>query len=150
MMSIQTEAERILALHDGSLRDAMAFLAEEHTVLQSRGQGLMGLAGVVVTVTGFSGRIIAGTGLLPQLAVCIGLALVVSSGIWMYAKVMRIHWMSRDLVTHAAPLDVLISILARRDRKTRAFQQGGFILCVGFAFYCLAVAAMLLSPNVVS
>ncbi|MEY3000326.1 MAG: hypothetical protein RL648_540, partial [Verrucomicrobiota bacterium] len=60
----RTEAERILEMCNGSLRDAMAVVERQFSTLHNRAQVLFSFCGVVVTVTGFSGRLIAGTSLI--------------------------------------------------------------------------------------
>ena len=145
-MDSRREAEQLLSLCDGSARGALAMLSDEFNVLQARAQGLMTLAGVLVTVTGFSGRSIAGTSLAAQLCVTGGLALVVLSAVYLYARVMRIQWMTRELDGSPAVV-ILERIIRRRDDKTRAFAIGGAILSAGFLLYCVAVGLMLLAPT---
>jgi hypothetical protein len=138
------EAELILRLNDGDLLQALDLLDRQLGTLHTRAQVLMSLAGVVVTVTGFSGRTIAGTSPLGQASIVAGLAVVLTSAVWLYARVMRIRWFTSAL--DAEPADALEAMIERRNRKTAAYQIGGAILCAGFALYCLAIASMLLSP----
>ena len=65
-MNTESEAKAILNLCDGNLKAALE-MAERHlNTIYTRAQVLLSLAGMVVTVTGFSGRLIAGSSKLAQ------------------------------------------------------------------------------------
>lgn len=138
------EARRILDMAGGDRFRALNLLESQMNVLHQRGQILMSLAGVVVTVTGFSGRIIAGTSPLGRTALVTGLAVVLLSAVWVFAGVMRVRWISEEWMAHDDPAEALALTIARRERKTRAYSAGGSMLCCGLAIYGLAVAIMLL------
>jgi hypothetical protein len=117
-------------------------LERQLNVLHTRAQVLMTLSGVVVTVTGFSGRIIAGTSVSAKFSIIIGLLVVLSSAIWTWNKVMSIKWVTSDL--EGEPVDILSRIIERRTAKTKAYKLGGVILCCGFLIYSIAVSQMLI------
>ncbi len=144
-MDAREEAERILALYRGDPAQALRLMSDQMTVLQSRAQALMGLAGVVVTVTGFSGRIIAGTNAFAQAAIIVGVVLVLASAIWQFARVLQLRWVTLEL--DREPVEALAAIIARRDRKTAAYRLGGYVFCLGAAFYLLALSVMLACPT---
>jgi hypothetical protein len=143
-MNAREESDKILSLCDGDVLKALGVLERQLNVLHTRAQVLLSLAGVVITVTGFSGRTIAGTGAAGQFLVVAGLATVLSSAIWMFARVMGIRWVTSELSAEAS--EALRLIVERRNRKARAYAIGGRILCAGFLLYCAAVAIMLLNP----
>jgi len=120
-------------------------LDRQFSVLQTRAQVLVSIAGIVVTVTGFSGRIIAGTHLLGQVLVIAGLFTVIASAVYTIAKVLRIRWLT-ELLEPDSP-DNLVEILIIRDKKLSAFQTGGKILLAGLVCYAIAVSIMLLNPG---
>jgi len=143
-MNAREESDKILSLTGGDVLKALGVLESQLNVLHTRGQVLLSLAGVVVTVTGFSGRAIAGTNAVSQFLVVAGLATVLASAVWMFARVMTIRWVTSELSAEAG--EALRRIVERRNRKARAYAIGGGILCAGLLLYCAAVAIMLLNP----
>ena len=136
------EAKMVFKLCDGNLLEALKIYEQQLNVLQSRAQVLMSLAGVVLTITGFSGQRIAGTSRFAQVCVIAGLGVVLLSAIWIWKKVLGIRWMTSDLA--GEPEAILSQIIERRDAKTKAYAVGGFILCLGFVLYSIAFAKMLI------
>jgi hypothetical protein len=143
-MTPKQEAERILALCAGDVVRALELLERQLNTLHTRAQVLLSLAGVVITVTGFSGRAIAGTSLLAQSLVVGGVALVVFSAVWVYLGVMGLRWITAQIEGDAA--GALAFIVKRRNERTGRYRLGGFILSAGLVLYGAAVALMLLQP----
>jgi uncharacterized membrane protein len=144
-MSPREEAVRLLELCEGNLLQALGVVEGQLNVLYGRAQVLLSLAGVLITVTGFSGRTIAGTSMLGKISIVLGLSVVLASAVWIYARVMRVRWVTREL--DGDPSARLEAVIRRRDAKTRAFNIGGAVLCAGFAIYCVSVAVMLLGAS---
>lgn len=143
-MNTKSEAKALLKLCDGNLKAALE-VAERHlNTIYSRAQVLLSLAGVVVTVTGFSGRLIAGSSSYAQLFLIAGLFVSLSSAIWVFLCVMRVRWVTVFL--DQDPESALEKTLWRRDRKTKAYKTGGLILCIGLVLYCISITLMLLHP----
>ena len=93
-MNTESEAKAILKLCDGNLKAALE-IAERHlNTIYTRAQVLLSLAGMVVTVTGFSGRLIAGSSTLAQCFLVAGLFVSLSSAIWVFLRVMRVRWVT--------------------------------------------------------
>ena len=65
-MSPQNEAKAILKLCKEDPKAALEIVESQLNTLYARAQILLSLAGIVVTVTGFSGRLIAGSSPLAQ------------------------------------------------------------------------------------
>lgn len=143
-MSPNEEANKILLLTNNDLLKALELLEKQLNTLHLRAQVLMSLAGIVITVTGFSGRLIAATSFISQILIIAGLVTVLISAVWVFARVMGIKWVTSNLTANSA--DSLEKIIERRNRKTRAYSRGGIILCVGLLFYAIAFAMMLLNP----
>lgn len=140
-MTPTQEAQRILALCSNDTARALELLERQLNTLHTRAQVLLSLAGVVITVTGFSGRIIASTSTVAQVLVVAGLAVVVCSAIWVYLGVMGLRWITADFDGEAG--EALGRVVARRDRKTRRYRIGGIVLSAGLVLYGAAVALML-------
>lgn len=147
-MTPEREAERILKITGGDMLKALNLLTGQLNVLQTRAQVLMSLAGVVITVTGFSGRLIAGHDPLAQICIVSGVFLVLASAIYVYLKVMGLRWVTQGL--DESPAAALEQVIERRNVRTRAYRIGGIILCLGFALYCVAVAILLMNPEPVN
>lgn len=145
-MTAREEAERILALVGGDGARALEFIERQLNTLHTRAQVLMSLAGVVVTVTGFSGRLIAGTNTAAQMFLVAGLVSVLASAAVVFSRVMAVRWVTSSL-DEPDIAGAVEQVLARRNRKTRAYQFGGRILVAGLALYCVAITIMLLNPE---
>ncbi|MCU0642857.1 MAG: hypothetical protein MUC94_01155 [bacterium] len=143
-MNTKEEATKILSLTNQDMLKALELLENQLNTLHARAQVLMSLAGIVVTVTGFSGRLIASTSLISQILVIAGLVTVLISAVWVFSRVMGIKWVTAGLTENQS--ESLERIIERRNRKTRAYSRGGVILCVGLVLYSIAFALMLLNP----
>lgn len=115
------------------------------TVLHSRAQSLMQLAGVVITVTGFSGRIIADTSTRAQLLIVLGLVLVAAAACLALGFVMPIRWISSYM--HLPADQWVLATLRRRERKSRAIRIATGVLVLGMIFYISAIGMMLVHPE---
>ncbi len=140
------EARRILAYASGDAGRALGMLEGQLNTLHARAQVLLSLAGVVVTVTGFSGRLVAGTNRFAQTAIILGLLFVLASAVWLFLRVTLVRWVTAE--EGEEPEELLETIIHRRNRKTRAYRQGGKLLLLGFTLYLVAIATMLLHPEV--
>ena len=141
----EEEAKVFLSLTDGALKPALEMAQRQLDVVYMRAQVLMSLAGVVVTTTGFSGRLIAGTSTLAQIFLIAGLAVTLCSAVWVFLRVMRVRWVTVLLCEN--PENPIASAIYRRNRKTKAYSIGGLILFVGLALYCVSIGIMLLNPE---
>ena len=146
--AIQAEAKTILELCQGDLMAALKVAESQLNIVYTRAQVLMSLAGMVVTVTGFSGRLIAGSSSAAQLFIVAGLLVSLSSAALVFRRVMRVQW-----VTSLASQDrehALEQALYRRNRKTSAYTLGGTLLFIGLVLYAIAIALMLTNPVAIS
>lgn len=144
--NLQQEAEFISKMNSGDTLGIYNTLHDQLAVLQSRAQILVSIAGIVITVTGFSGRVIAGTHIVSQILVIVGLFTVLTSAVYVLVNVMRINWMTRILAGNADVNDGVIEILKLREKKNHAFRVGSIILFSGLVFYCTAISIMLMNP----
>ncbi len=138
------EAKAILGLCGNNPMSALEVAQKQLDVIYTRAQILMSLAGIVVTVTGFSGRLIAGTSTTAQAFLVAGLFVSLGSAIWVFLRVMPVRWVTVMLAENSEK--ALVHALVRRDRKTQAYRIGGLILFAGLVLYCISIALMLLHP----
>jgi len=161
------EAQCLYQLHGASFLEVQKRVEQQFNTLHLRAQSLIGMATAVVTVTGFSGRAIAGTSSLAQVLVISGLFLVILGAIWVFYKVLPLQWVSS--LCPASPqagsdsshetenpisvcgcaelseLEILEELIQRRNRRTSAYRIGGWVLCIGLFCYGCAISLMLLS-----
>lgn len=143
MTPAETEAANLWKLHQQNPAAVLGHLESQFNTLHARAQSLIGLATVVITVTGFSGKAIAGTGVFSQVLVVSGLLTVISGAVWIFCKVLPIRWLTSQLGD--ASLEAMLPVfIDRRNHRTRAYQIGGGIVCAGLFFYCIAISLMLL------
>ncbi len=140
--SAEEEADHLLALYDADAGKIMAVLENQLSNLTSRAQTLLQLAGLTITVTGFSGTSIARTGQLAAILVVSGLVLVLVAASLSMGGILRIRW-----ITQLAPTTLRNSVIAAirmREAKTRMFGRSLALLIVGLFLYIGSVGLLLL------
>ncbi|HEV7300085.1 MAG TPA: hypothetical protein VGN72_12020 [Tepidisphaeraceae bacterium] len=145
VLSRAAEIDRIVERYGDDWPGIMAMVERHFAVLHNRAQVLLTLCGIVISTTGFSGRLIAGTNVLAQALVIGGIALVLLSTAVVAHSVLHLRW----LTMHAGD-DTrawLESSLAYRDYKTGSYRVALIIMVAGLCLYCGAIAIMLLYPH---
>jgi hypothetical protein len=137
------EASRILELCKGDALRAFELVENQLGVLVVRTQVVLSLSGIVITVTGFSGRAIAETSALSRICVVSGLFLVLLAAAISVSGVLRVRWLTQSLESDA--LLALRRGLEIRDQKSRSLALSLVVFVVGFSLYCAAVAQLLLA-----
>ena len=137
------EAQHLMQLYAGDAAKIMQAIESQLAILSSRAQTLLSLAGITITVTGFSGANIAKSGALAAVLLVSGLVLVLVAASLAMSGILRVRWVtsippcSLEVAVHAA-LDV-------RDAKTRVFDRSLGLLIVGLSLYVGSVAMLLLT-----
>jgi hypothetical protein len=139
------EARRIIALVGGDHRAAYDLLERQLAVLVMRTQVLLSLSGIVVTVTGFSGRAIAQTSAPARASIVVGILVVLAAALTAIGGVLRLRWLSQIVGDDVHT--TLEQGLALRDQKSRWLATAMVLFGVGFAAYCVAIAQLLLDPH---
>ncbi len=139
------EAGRIIALVGGDHRAAFDLLERQLAVLVLRTQVLLSLSGIVVTVTGFSGRAIAQTSTLARLSITGGILLVLCAALTAIGGVLRLRWLTQSLGDDVGT--TLGRGLALRDNKSRWLVASMILFGLGFSLYCAAIAQLLMDPR---
>ena len=138
----EEEADHLLGLFAGDGPRVLGLLQGQLTQLANRAQMLLQLAGLTITVTGFSGMNIARSGTLAAVLVVSGLVVVLLGASLSMGGILRVRW-----VTQLAPCparEAIISAIAMRNKKTRAFSRSLALLIVGLALYIGSVSILLL------
>ncbi len=140
--TLDEEAQPLLQLYDGDAAKIMGAIERQLAILAGRAQTLLSLAGLTITVTGFSGANIARSGRLPASLLVAGLVIVLLAASLAMAGILRVRWTTS---MKPAPLDVAVrTALALRNVETRAFSRALALLVVGLALYVSSVALLLL------
>ena len=121
---------------------AMDTLTNHLLVLHGRAQVLVTLAGLAITVCGFSGARIAASGLAGQIPLIAGLGIVLYSSYRVFTKVMRIHWLSHFMGLE--PLEALTAAIGERNHRMREFARCCHFFFLGAFLYTAAIGHMLL------
>jgi hypothetical protein len=124
----------------------MTMLERQFGVLHNRAQVMLALCGIVISTTGFSGRIIAGTNLWAQGFIVAGVGLVLATACVIAWGVLHLRWLS--LQPGGDTREWLNSSLKYRDLKTSIYRFGVILMLIGLTCYCASIAIMLLNPHV--
>jgi hypothetical protein len=135
------EASRILRLVNGDPLKAFELVERQLSVLVLRTQVMLSLCGIVITVTGFSGRAIAETSHLARVCIASGILVVLSSAAVAIWGVLRLRWYTQELTDD--PMATIERGLEIRDRKSRSMSAALLLFIAGFSLYCFAIAQLL-------
>ncbi len=145
MTAAQKEAERILGLVGGDALRAFELVERQLSVLVLRTQVMLSLSGIVITVTGFSGRAIAETSALARGSIAAGILVVLASAAVAIGGVLRLRWLTQAI--DEEPLTMIARGVEIRDKKARFLGAALVLFICGFALYCFAIAQLLLAAR---
>jgi hypothetical protein len=143
--NVDEEAKEIIAFFDGNKVNIMHTLESQFSTIYQRSQVLISLCGIIVSVTGFSGKTIVLTSLLSRILLITGLTFVLLSGILSIWGVIRFKWITQWYEENL--YNVVKNILIRRNRKTLFFRISLFLLLLGLTLYVLSISIMLVVIN---
>lgn len=144
-LSRDSEADRMIELFGGDFASLHSIIERQFGVLMARAQVLLGLCGVVVTTTGFSGRIIAGTNALAQGLIIGGISLTLASAAIVVFGVLPLRWLTQQPGSDIRAW--LISSMAYRDGKLVHYRVAVVCLLIGLMLYVGAIGIMLVYPE---
>ncbi len=139
------EADHILKLCLGDHLRAYEVVERQLGVMVMRAQVMLSLSGIVVTVTGFSGRAIAETSAAARICISAGILVVLAAAVVAIWGVLKLRWLSQEIDDE--PMVTLLRGLEVRDRKTRNLRTALILFVIGFALYCIAIAQLLLAAK---
>ena len=144
-MAAADEVTRIMTLTRGDPVKAYELVQSQLSVLVLRTQVMLSLSGIVITVTGFSGRSIAQTSALARNLVASGILIVLGAAGVAIGGVLRLQWLTQQLTDDTE--QTLVRMLDMRDQKSRYLSAALLLFMVGFACYCVSIALMLLATQ---
>ena len=145
MSSAREEAERILNLSRGDALKAYEMVERQLSVLVLRTQVMLSLSGIVITVTGFSGRAIAQTSNLARWSIASGILVVLASAASAIWGVLRLEWLTHTI--DADPVAMLTRGIEMRNSKSRFLRVALVLFICGFSLYCFAIAQLLIASR---
>ncbi len=132
----QDEARRLVrAMPEPAM---LTFLADQLGVVNNQAQLLLGLCGLAITVTGFSGTHMIQAGPLSAGSMVGGIALILVGAVAVLRVLLRVRWVSQELSDE--PADTASRVIAHRDRQQRQLGVAGVFVALGLAAYLLSVA----------
>jgi len=144
-LSRSDEADRMIELFGDDFASLHSIVERQFGVLMARAQVLLGLCGVVVTTTGFSGRIIAGTNTLAQWLIIGGITLTLASAVVVVFGVLPLRWLTQQ-PGETTKLWLTNSMLYR-DMKLTHYRLAVVCLLIGLTLYVAAIGIMLVYPE---
>lgn len=142
MTTRSEEIDRILKLTGADTERAFGLVERQLSVLVLRTQVMLSLSGIVITVTGFSGKAIAQTNELARTLVSAGILIVLAAAATAIGGVLRLKWLTQELGEDLR--QTLDRMLRVRDEKSKFLSAALVLFIVGFSCYCVAIAQMLI------
>lgn len=143
---INEEARRVRALFAGQDAQLVLYLAGQLTTLKTYAQVLVGLCGLTVTVTGFSGAHMIRAGSLSAVLMVAGIALVLVGLLLCLNTLTALRWVSQELRDDLT--ETAVVIIRRRNRQQRRIGVAAWFVASGLGAYLAAVStAALVSAN---
>lgn len=131
------EATRVAALFERRPSDLVVFLSGQLAVLKSQATTLVGLCGLTVTVTGFSGAHMIRAGSVATIAMVVGICLIVAGLAICLRTMTRLRWVTQDLsddLTETARV-----VIERRNTEQRNLNVATTFVGAGLVAYLVAV-----------
>lgn len=145
-MDVREEARRLHALFANQPAQLVQYLATQLATVKTYAQVIVGLCGLTITVTGFSGAHMIRSGSTAAILMVSGIALVMIGLIICIRTITALRWVSQDLSDDL--IETATIVLARRDREQRLVSLGAIFVAGGLACYLGAVSvAALVSGN---
>jgi hypothetical protein len=130
------EAERLLAIFNGP--ELLAFLAGQLGVLKHQAQMLLGMCGLAITVTGFSGSNMIQAGRASAIALVVGIGLILLGALGSLHSLMSVRWVTEDLADDL--VDTAYAVIVHRNTQLRRLSMAGILVAFGLAAYLTSVA----------
>ena len=136
-MDVHDEARRLRALFPNRDAELVSLLSSQIATVKTYAQVLVGLCGLTITVTGFSGAHMIRAGSLSALLMVIGIALVLVGLTLCVRTITQLRWVTQDLREDL--LETAAIVLARRNHQQRMISFAAVFVISGLACYLAAV-----------
>ena len=142
---VQEEASRLHALYAERPADLVAHLSQQIGTVKTYAQVLVGLCGLTVTVTGFSGAHMIRAGSAAAALMVGGIVLVLFGLIGCIQTITQLRWVSQDLRDDL--VETAVIVIARRNRQQRRLSIAAVFVVAGLACYLGAVVVAALASG---
>ena len=148
-MDVSEEARRLTRLFAEQPIQLVHYLGSQIATVKTYAQVLIGLCGLTITVTGFSGAHMIRAGSLAAVLMVVGIGLVLIGLITCIRTITQLRWISQELRDDLG--EMAINVLRRRNRQQRAVSVAAVFVALGLACYLGAVTvAALVTGNLAS
>ena len=144
-MDVAEEARRIAALFAGRDADLVGYLSNQIGTVKTYAQVLVGLCGLTITVTGFSGAHMIRAGSMSATLMVAGIALVLVGLGLCIRTITALRWVSQELRDDL--LDTARVVILRRNRQQQMLAVAAVFVVAGLACYLGAVVVAALSAG---
>lgn len=144
-MDVTEEARRMHALFDGRPADLVSYLSQQIHTVKTYAQVLVGLCGLTVTVTGFSGAHMIRAGSLSAGLMVGGIALVLVGLMICIRTITVLRWVSQDLRDDL--VETARIVITRRNDHQRRLAHAAIFVVSGLALYLGAVVVAALASG---
>lgn len=146
---IREEARRLHQLFANDPAHFIQYLSNQIATVKTYAQILVGLCGLTVTVTGFSGAHMIRSGSLSAGLMVAGIALVLGGLMMCLQTITGLRWVSQELRDDL--IETAVVVIRRRNRKQRLLSIAAVFVAGGLVCYLAAVSvAALVSGNLIS
>ena len=137
-MQVEDEARRLHRLFEAAPAQLVQYLSSQIATVKTYAQVLIGLCGLTVTVTGFSGAPMIRSGSLAATLMVIGISLVLVGLVTCLRTITALRWVSQDLGDDLVA--TAITVIHRRNRQQRALSTAAVFVALGLTCYLGAVS----------
>lgn len=144
-MDVSEEARRLRALYAGSDAGLVNHLSGQIGTVKTYAQVLVGLCGLTVTVTGFSGAHMIRAGSASASLMVAGIALVLVGLALCIRTITLLRWVSQDLRDDL--VETATIVIQRRNLQQRWLVRAAGFVVAGLACYLGAVVVAALATG---
>jgi hypothetical protein len=137
-MDVREEAQRIHRLLPNDPGRLVELLAGQVATVKAYAQILVGLCGLTITVTGFSGAHMIRSGSIPAGLMVGGIAFVLIGLVVCIRTITTLRWVTQELRDDL--VETAVVVIERRNAQQRAVGRAAVFVAVGLALYLGAVS----------
>jgi hypothetical protein len=143
--AVENEAAQLCRVFSNRDADLLSLLSGQLSVLKSQGQTLLGLCGLCITVTGFSGHLMVRGGAMSTASMIAGIFMILVAAVLTIRVMANLRWVSQDLGDSMQ--DTARLTLTRRNLQQRALSRASFFVAAGLCGYLVSVVLAALAAG---
>jgi hypothetical protein len=145
---VREEAKQLHQLFAHQPSQLVQYLSGQIATVKTYAQLLVGLCGLTVTVTGFSGAHMIRSGSISSGLMVMGIALIMVGLLLCLRTITGLRWVSQDLREDLVEMAVVV--IKRRNHKQQLVSTAAvFVACGLFAYLAAVCVAALVAGNVI-